>query len=129
MLAALRTGNRFRVAIVLAALAAFCFMASPAALAFSHGENAVQCLAHADMVDHGNVVAHDSKHSVGHSCPDGDNHMGCCGLFCLNALAVDNGEALAPVLRPALPLPAREPSLFSRIPERPDRPPISHPIV
>ena len=129
MLTALTTGLRFRLAIALAAFAALCFVAPPAVLAFGHGAHTADCLAHADMLDHGNVAAHDSKHPVGHSSPAGDHHMNCCGLFCLSALAVDNGEAVAPVLRLALPFPAREPSLLSRVQERPDRPPISHPIV
>jgi hypothetical protein len=55
--------------------------------------------------------------------------MGCCGLFCLSALALHNGEAVEPVLSHVFPVPAREQSLFSRVPERPDRPPNSHPIV
>jgi hypothetical protein len=124
MLTALTTGLRFRLAIAFTAFAALCFVAPPAVLAFGHGPHAADCLAHADMVDHGHVAAHDTGHPVGHSSPSGDHHMGCCGLFCLSALTVDNGEAVAPVLRHALPVPAREPSLFSRVPERPDRPPI-----
>jgi len=129
MLTALTIGLRFRLAITLAAFGALCFVAPPAVLAFGHGPHTANCLAHADMMDHGNVAAHDTKHPAGDSSPAGDHHMSCCGLFCLSALAVDNGEAVAPALRHALPFPAREPSLFSRVPERPDRPPISHPIV
>ena len=129
MLTALTTGLRFRFAITLAAFAALCFVAPPAVLAFGHGTHTANCLTHADMLDHDGVAAHDTKHHGGHSAPAGDHRMGCCGLFCLSALAVDNGEAVAPVLRPTLPFLARKQSLFSRGPERPDRPPISHPIV
>jgi hypothetical protein len=52
MLIAPSTGLRLRLALVLAAFAAFCFVAPPAVLAFGHGEHAVQCLTHADAVDH-----------------------------------------------------------------------------
>ena len=129
MLTALTTGLRFRFAITLAAFAALCFVAPPAVLALGHGAHTANCLAHADTVDHGNVAVHDTKHASDHSCPDADHHMGCCGLFCLSALAVDNGEAVMPALRAARPFPPREPSLFSRVPEGLDRPPISYPIV
>jgi hypothetical protein len=128
MLTALTTGLRFRLAITLAAVAALCFVAPPAVLAFGHGAHTADCLVHADTLDHGKVEGGHVKHPVGHS-PPGDHHMNCCGLFCLSALAVDNGEAVAPVLRPALPFPAREPTAFSRVQDRLDRPPISHPIV
>jgi hypothetical protein len=128
MLTALTSGLRFRLAITLAAFAALCFVAPPAVLAFGHGAHTADCLAHADMVDHGNFAAHGTNHPIGHSTP-ADHHMGCCGLFCLSALAVDNGETVAPVLRHGLPFPALTTSLLSRVPERLDRPPIFLPIV
>lgn len=129
MLTALTTGLRFRFAITLAAFAALCFVAPPAVLALGHGAHTANCLTHADMLHHANVAVHDVEHAVGHSCPDGDHHMGCCGLLCLSALAADSGDVIDPVFAGSDPIPAREPSLFSRVPERPDRPPISHPIV
>lgn len=129
MLTALTTGLRFRFAITLAAFAALCFVAPPAVLAFGHGSNTANCLAHADQVDHGRIAARDTAHHGGHSTPAGDHQMTCCGLFCLSALAADSGETIAPAAVYSAPFPAREARLFSRVPERPDRPPISYPIV
>jgi hypothetical protein len=54
--------------------------------------------------------------------------MTCCGLFCLSALAAEGGF-IDPVAAPSAPFPARETGVFSRVSERLDRPPISHPIV
>ena len=128
MLIALRSGLRFRLAVVLAAFAALCFVAPPAVLAFGHGGNTVDCLAHAGMVDHGRIAARDTKHHGDHSSPAGGHQMTCCGLFCLSALAADNG-VLDPVAARSAAFPARETRLFSRVPERLDRPPISLLIV
>ena len=130
MLTALTTGLRFRFAIALAAFAALCFVAPPAVLAFGHGSNTVTCLAHADQVAHGRIAAGDKAalHG-GHSSPAGAHQMTCCGLFCLSALPADSSEAIVPAAIYSAPFPAREVFLFSRVPERPDRPPISHPVV
>jgi hypothetical protein len=128
MLTALRTGLRFRLAVVLAAFAALCFVAPPAVLAFGHGGNTIDCLVHADMVDHGRTAARDTKHHGDHSSPAGDHQMTCCGLFCLSALATDSG-VIDPVAARSAPSPARETSVFSRVSERLDRPPISLLIV
>jgi len=124
MLTALRTGLRFRLAITFAAFAALCFVAPPAVLAFGHGANTVDCVAHADMVDHGRTAARDTKHHGDHSSPAGDHQMTCCGLFCLSALAADSG-VLDPVAARSAAFPARETSVFNRVSERLDRPPIS----
>lgn len=124
MLIALRIGLRFRLAIALAAFAALCFVAPPAVLAFGHGGNTINCLAHADMVDHGRTATNDTKHHGDHSAPAGDHQMTCCGLFCLSALAADGG-VLDPVTARSAAFPVRETSVFSRVSERPDRPPIS----
>ena len=105
MLTALTTGLRFRFAITLAAFAALCFVAPPAVLAFGHGSNTANCLAHADQVDHGRIAAGETKHHGGHSAPAGDHQMS------------------------SAPFPARETRLFSRVPERLDRPPISALVV
>ena len=129
MLTALTSGLRFRIAITLAAFAALCFVAPPAVLAFGHGSNTANCLAHADQVDHGRPAARYTAHHGGHSSPARDHQMTCCGLFCLSALATDAGGAYDPVPVYSAPFPAREARLFSRVPERPDRPPISNPIV
>ena len=129
MLAALRTGICFRVAIMLAAFAALCFVAPPAVLAFGHGKNTVDCLAHADMLDHGKLHAHGGKPNSDHSSPTGTHQPSCCGLFCMSALATVGAETVAPVEAGALHGPAPETILFSRAPERPDRPPISLLVV
>ena len=124
MLTALRTGLRFRLAVAFAAFAALCFVAPPAVLAFGHGKNTVNCLAHADAVDHGMAKAGGAKHHGDHSSPAGDHQMTCCGLFCLSALAADSG-VLDPVAARSAAFPARETSVFNRVSERLDRPPIS----
>jgi hypothetical protein len=124
MLTALTTGLRFRLAILFAIFASLCFVAPPAVLAFGHGANTINCLAHADMVNHGRVTSHDVGHHGDHSSPAGNHQMTCCGLFCLSALAADSA-VIDPVAAVSAPLPTRETSLFSRVAERLDRPPIS----
>ena len=129
MLTTLMTGLRFRLGIVLAAFAALCFVLPPAALAFGHGEQTADCLAHADMVNHGVAKPADVKDHADHSAPAGPHQMTCCGLFCLSALPAEIGEVVGGiVMGPALsPAPERHP--LSQGPERPDRPPISHLFV
>jgi len=125
MLTKLTSGLRFRLAIVLAALAALCFVMPPAALAFGHGENTAHCLANADMVDHGAAKESSVDHHSDHSTPAGPHHMTCCGLFCLSALPAEIGEVVGAIaMGPALS-PAPAPHLPSQLPERLDRPPIS----
>src|SRR5262249_48683545 len=120
MLTVLRTGLRFRLALLLSALAVLCFVMPPAAIAFGHGERTAHCLTHADMVDHGAAKGH-----ANHSAPADSHQMTCCGLFCLSALPAEIGGVVARVgTGPAL-TPAPEPHLLSQAPERPDRPPIS----
>src|SRR5689334_14025362 len=129
MLTTLMTGLRFRLAIVFAALAALCFVMPPAALAFGHGDHTADCLAHADMVNHGVAKHAGVNDHAGHSAPTGSHQMTCCGLFCLSALPAEIGEVVGgTVMGPALsPAPERYP--LSQGPERPDRPPISHLFV
>ena len=128
MLTALTTGLRFRLAIALAIFAALCFVAPPAAQALGHGTNTIDCLAHAGMVNHGWKAA---DHSTGHarhgdhSRPAGGHPMSCCGLLCLSALAPELGGVILPVATGSAPIAAQEPRLVPRVPERPDRPPIS----
>ncbi len=131
MLTALRHGTRLRLAVTLAAFALLCFVLPPAVLASGHGEHTVQCLAHADMVDHGTSnAAHHGDHSD-HSLPSGSHQpgSGCCGLFCMSALPADLNQTLAGLAAgTASPLPA-PPRPLSRAPEEPDRPPISLPVL
>ena len=125
MLTALTTGLRFRLAIALTAFAALCFVAPPAVLAFGHGAATADCMAHADMVDHGKLATvPDMKHHGNHSAPAGDHQPSCCGLFCMSAL-VSNGYVIAPLAMVSASFPVREAALFSRVSERLDRPPIS----
>jgi hypothetical protein len=135
MLTRFRTGLRFRLAMTLALFAALCFVAPPAVLAFGHGANALDCLAHADLMNHGNgatpqKAAHHGDHAPTgkHSAPAGDHQMTCCGLFCLSALAPQIGS-LEPNVTVEAPVPAHEPNLFSRVAERLDRPPIALLVV
>jgi hypothetical protein len=135
MLIGLTTGLRFRFAVAFAAFAAFCFVAPPAVLAFGHGSSTLNCLAHADKVNHGKTAARNAAHGVAAehgqhspagdpSAPAGDHQMTCCGLFCLSALAAECGVA-EPGITVAILHPAQGPNLFSRVKERLDRPPIS----
>jgi hypothetical protein len=128
MLIALRTGLRFRLAVAFAAFAALCFVAPPAVLAFGHGANTIHCLSHANLVHHGEPLSHDSHHHGDHSSPAGDHQMTCCGLFCLSALAADFG-VVERIELSGVPAPTGATSLFSREPERLDRPPIFIPFV
>ena len=125
MLIALRTGLSFRLAVALAAFAALCFAAPPAVIAFGHGSNTMNCLAHADMIDHGAAKMAGGDNHAGHSSRAGSHEMTCCGLFCLSALPADIGGVVVRIgTGPGLS-PAPEPHLLSQSPERPDRPPIS----
>jgi hypothetical protein len=129
MLTALTTGLRFRLAILLAMFAAFCFVAPPAVLAFGHGSATADCMANADKVGHGKLSgAHDMKHHGDQSSPPGNHKPSCCGLFCMSALAADGG-VFESIAVPSTPFSALETFLFSRTPERLDRPPISLRIV
>lgn len=125
MLTALTTGFRLRLAVAFAAFAALCFVAPPAVLAFGHGPNTVECLSHADAVNHGMSKAIGAKHHGDDTSPANEHQMTCCGLFCLSALAlyaaevVDHVDAGLPLSQPL------ETGLLSRLPERLDRPPKS----
>ncbi|MGA9603608.1 MAG: hypothetical protein WBQ82_05780 [Methyloceanibacter sp.] len=127
MLTALTHGFRFKLAIALAAFASLCFAAPPAVLASGHGNHTIECLAHADMVDHGMSKAGGMAHHGDHSLPSSTHQpgSGCCGLFCMSALPAELDQGLPNVTaRQALALPA-PPKRLSQVPEQPDRPPIS----
>jgi hypothetical protein len=125
MLQKLRTGLGFRAAMMIAVLAAFCFMAPPAVLAFGHGNHLVHCLTHSDTVNHGMTggVGHED-HGDGAKLPA--NHgTNCCGLFLLSALTPSSGTILNGLALPAVLSPPAEPHLFGRVPDPLDQPPIS----
>ena len=125
MLQKLRSGLGFRVAIMIACFAALCFVAPPAVMAFGHGSNIMQCLTQSDVVDHGmHGGAGHKNHGDGAKVP-GNHGMNCCGLFFLSALPLASGPLMeGRLVRPARLMPA-EIALYSRVPGRPDRPPIS----
>ena len=128
MLTALTSGLRFRLAFALAIFAALCFVAPPAAQAVGHGKNTLDCLARADLVNHGrSALNHSAGHAdhSGHATPAGNHHMTCCALYCLSALAVEPGGVSLPIAIDAAPVAAHETRAASRISERPDKPPIS----
>ena len=125
MLVALRTGLSFRLAVALAALAVLCFVAPPAVVAFGHGSHTLNCVAHADMIDHGAAKMAGGDNHAGHSAPASSHEMTCCGLFCLSALPAEIGGVVGSIDTGLGLSPAREPHLLSQSPERPDRPPNS----
>jgi hypothetical protein len=125
MLIALRTGLRFRLAVALAAFAALCFVAPPAVIASGHGSNTMNCVAHADMVDHGAAKMAGVDNHADHSAPAGSHQMTCCGLFCLSALPAEIGGVITGSITGSTLLPTGEAHLLSQSPEQPDRPPIS----
>jgi hypothetical protein len=109
--------------MAIAMFAALCFVAPPAVMAFGHGNNTVHCLSHGDVMGHGMPISVSHKDGGGHAKIPGDK--GCCGLFCVSAIA----PASAPVLE-VLPVttvlaPPVTPRPANRAPERIDRPPIS----
>ena len=125
MLQKLRSGLCFRAAMIIAVLAALCLVAPPAVMAFGHGSNTLHCLANADAVHHGMHGGETQKHHGDHGKLPGTNAPGCCGLYCLTALPPTPGPMVeGRLIRPALSMPA-EIALYSRVPGRPDRPPIS----
>ena len=125
MLMALRKGLGFRLAACLALLAAACFMAPPAVMAQGHGTMTLHCLTHADEFGH-SPQAGDADHQHGdHAKLPAKQVPACCGLFCMSALTP---AASADIERqPAQALLESQGSkpLTSRVPDGPDRPPIT----
>jgi hypothetical protein len=128
MLKRLRAGLGFRLAMVIAMFAALCFIAPPAVMAFGHGDKTLQCLIHGDVMDHAMAMDHgvagvaSHKDHGDHAKIPGDK--GCCGLFCVSALAPGSAPALEVLLVPAILAPPVMPRPANRAPERIDRPPI-----
>jgi len=128
MLATLRTGPGFRIAVTLALFAALCLVAPPAVVAFGHGDNTVHCLSNADVRDHG-MGHHErgtgQREHADHAKLPTDKVPGCCGLFCLSALAPASPAAITgSAFRQGIP-PVRKTLLHSRTPDLLDPPPIS----
>jgi len=143
---------RWRAAIALAALYAFCVLLPTAALALTQA--AAHCLTGSNGASHvhrtvekapephshANATQHDHGHdaaSQAHgktndeiSNETGDNtgdksHGGnCCGLFCVSAIAHDNALSPAVVLAAAKDSPALADALVGHAPDRINRPPI-----
>ena len=124
MLKKLRMGFGFRVAVIIAVLAALCLVAPPAVMAFGHGSNTVHCLANADAVNHGMHGGDARKHHGDHGKSPGTHVPGCCGLYGVSALPLTPGPTVeGRLVRPALSMPA-ETIFTSHVPGRLDRPPI-----
>jgi hypothetical protein len=124
MLQQLRTGLGFRVAMMIAILAAFCLVAPPAVLAFGHGSNTLHCLANADAVNHGMHGSGTHDHLGDHGKSPGTHAPGCCGLYCMSALPLIPAPMVeGRIIRPALSMPAKI-AFTGHVPGRLDRPPI-----
>ena len=134
MLKALSTGLRFRLAMLLAALAVACFVAPPAVMAFGHGEMTVHCLEMAATPQHGMAghAGHTADADGGHQrkkAPDDKQDAGCCGLFCLSALTTPLGTALPPHNASSSHIRLAVPGLNFRAPDGLDRPPKPYLVV
>ncbi|MEE8632944.1 MAG: hypothetical protein V3S93_00555 [Methyloceanibacter sp.] len=142
MLTGLSAGFRFRIAVALSAFAALCFVLLPSAtLAFGPDANLAECFFQADAVDHhGTGDHHDGAEARDLALPVSQHHgddapgpvghgIDCCDAFCSSALLADDGELANREIAAPPHFLAREPQLFSRIPELPDRPPNSLLVV
>jgi hypothetical protein len=131
---------RWRAAIGLAALYAFCVLLPSMALAAT--QVAAHCLTGSNGASHvhrtaekapsGHSHASDAQHDHGH---DGAPHPhektddkaasgNCCGLFCVSAITHDGAFAPAVVFAAAKDSPAPAGALIGREPDRITRPPI-----
>ena len=125
---------RFRAALTLAVVYAFCILAPHAALAFTGATSAAPCLTEAQGLAHvHHVAANTHVHADGTAHEHGDKnrhsdgkaqHGNCCGMFCVTALATDPGVVLVVPELGTPSLVALETGLPSRGPERINRPPI-----
>jgi hypothetical protein len=134
---------RWRAAIALAALYAFCVLFPSAALAVTHV--AAHCLTGSNGASHvhraaekapertaASAHAHaDAHHEHGHDgAPhqhektDGKSPGNCCGLFCVSAIPHDSIISPAVVFAAAKDSPALADTLVGREPGRINRPPI-----
>ncbi len=128
MMLALTRGIRFRLAAFLAALAAACFALPPLAVAFVSPDEAVHCLVHAGHgQDETSVAQSNASHHADqerHAHGKADHKSTCCSAFFSVALSPDAGALTFVPRDPAVVLTAT-PDFQGRIPEQPDRPPIS----
>lgn len=149
MFSHLHKAIRVRSALAVAALYAFCVLAPHAALALGNGAASAHCLTETSGLNH----AHKMQAAIGHSHADGSKHVhhapaqatqhthsdgtdhdhgkpgkttdaGCCGIFCITALASD-GTAVLPAPPPRAPeRAALQPERTSHSPDRIYEPPI-----
>jgi hypothetical protein len=136
---------RWRLAVGLAALYAFCVMMPSASLALAHV--AAHCLTDSHGVGHVHRASEktlDRAASLAHShadnahhehsrdaAPDGHGETGdkahgdnCCGLFCVTAIAQEVAASPAVIFAAAKNSPAPADALAGRGPDRINRPPI-----
>ncbi len=131
MLKGLRSGLGFRVAMTLTVLAALCLVVPPAVMAFGHGEKTAHCLSQADRMDHGATMpsgvkmASEGVHHGDHGKAPAKHESGCCGLFCVSAIAPQASAGVELALTTITLTPPVEKLKFGGVPEQPDRPPIS----
>ena len=136
MLTSLTRRWRFKAALALAALYAFCVIAPHAALALT--EAAAHCLTEphgASHVHQPQSKVHVHADGVAHTHDDagpqkpadaGKDHGGaCCGLFCVTALTHEPAPTLSAPLAAGLIGPGHQYELPGRGPERINRPPIA----
>jgi hypothetical protein len=145
MLTGLSKPKRLKAALLLSLLYAFCILMPNAALAFSnaaahcltepHGaahvhEVTVTSHVHADGLTHthSEIASHgpgDAGAPHEHSDGDGKNHNGgCCGLFCISAIAHEPASAFPAPLLVARIFSRLDAALSGRGPSRINRPPI-----
>jgi hypothetical protein len=148
MLTSLTKALRFRAALALAALYAFCVLAPHAALALGgalgHCLNEVSAAhvhqppavthVHADgtVHTHAKPAGHGDRDTAKHNDsakhePRGSDHRSpanCCGVFCLSAMAQDNFVKLAPDHVGTVLIADVPETLSGRAPGRINRPPI-----
>lgn len=148
MLTRLRKRLRLKAALALAALYAVCILMPNAALAFS-AHAAAHCLtetgpAHVHAApavtskthEHSDGSGHSHATKVSHTHDDtaaaddekgdhGKKHEGgCCGLFCISALAHEPPAVLTTALTGGRTVPVHTYALAGRGPSRINRPPI-----
>jgi hypothetical protein len=125
MLGRLRSGFGFRVAMTLTVLAGLCLVAPPAVMAFGHSGHTAYCVSHADEIDHGGHMASGGMNHADQGKVPVKHDSGCCGLFCVSAIAPQSPAIIELGLAPLALVAPVEQFSFSRAPEQPDRPPIS----